>query len=294
VISIVAKLVADTNRSELELQAQIAQRVNNLLERSSILLGACLLLALGCSFLTVRTTTRLFHQMEHQANELGRVSWHMLQTQESVARRFSHELHDELGQSLAALKANLAALAPGTPADANRLADSTELVNEAIRNVRELSQLLRPTVLDDFGLDASLRWLAERFMQRTGITVHYDSDFNGRLADQSETHLYRIAQEALTNVARHSAATEVWMKLALAGQEILFEIRDDGVGMTAAREPRKGGLGIVSIEARARSAGGQMVMESAAGEGVRIEVRIPKQQAEAAGEGQEHPHLVGR
>jgi signal transduction histidine kinase len=294
VISIVARLVADTNHSELEVQAQIAQRVNNLLERSSILLGTCLLLALGCSFLTVRITTRLFHQMQHQASELGRVSWQMLQTQESVARRFSHELHDELGQSLAALKANLAALAPGNPSDANRLADSAQLVDEAIRNVRELSQLLRPTVLDDFGLDASLRWLAERFTQRTGITVHYDSDFHARLADQSETHLYRIAQEALTNVARHSGAHEVWMKLGAAEQEILFEIRDDGKGMALARERRNGGLGIVSIEARARSAGGQMRMESAAGAGLRIEVRIPRQQAEEAGEGEEHPHLVGR
>src|SRR5262249_39578405 len=228
VISIVARLVADTNRSELEVQNQIAGRVKSLLQRSSILLGACLLLALGCSFLTVRITTGLFHQMQDQANELGRVSWHMLQTQETVARRFSHELHDELGQSLAALKANLRALTPGNPSDANRLADSTELVDEAIRNVRELSQLLRPTVLDDFGLDASLRWLADRFTQRTGITVHYNSDFRARLAEQSETHLYRIAQEALTNVARHSGAHEVWMRLAATGPEILFEIRDDG------------------------------------------------------------------
>jgi signal transduction histidine kinase len=255
------------------------------------------LLALGCSVLTVRITTRLFGEMHRQASELGRVSWHMLQTQESVARRFSHELHDELGQSLAALKANLGALTPGNPSDANRQADSLQVVEEAIRNVRELSQLLRPTILDDFGLDASLRWLTERFTQRTGITVHYESDFRGRLSDQSETHLYRIAQEALTNVARHSGAGEVWMQLVADGSEIQFDIRDNGRGMAPKQEQRNGGLGLVSIEARARSAGGQTRIDSAEGDGMRIEVRIPREQPreqmEGSGERQEGPHLVG-
>jgi signal transduction histidine kinase len=293
VISIVAKLIADANRSELEVQSQIGQRVKELLERSSILLGGCLLLALGCSVLTVRITTSLVGEMHRQASELGQVSWHMLQTQETVARRFSHELHDELGQSLAAIKANLGALTPGNPSDANRQADSLEVVEEAIRNVRELSQLLRPTILDDFGLDASLRWLAERFTQRTGISVHYQSDFRARLSDQSETHLYRIAQEALTNVARHSGAREVWMKLAASATEIQFDIRDNGRGMALTREQRNGGLGLVSIEARARSAGGQTRMESGEGSGLRIEVRIPREQMEEASATQEGPHLVG-
>jgi signal transduction histidine kinase len=276
VISIVARLIASANHAELEAQTQIRQRSDELLLRSSILVGTCLLLALIFSVLTVRITTNLFHRMQTQANELSRVSWHMLQTQETVARRFSHELHDELGQSLAALKANLAAMTPGDPSDGNRLSDSQQVVDEAIRNVRELSQLLRPTILDDFGLDASLRWLAERFTQRTGITVHYDSDFNARLSDQTETHVYRIAQEALTNIARHSGADEVWMNLSAIGPEILFHIRDNGKGIDATENEHASGLGLVGIEARARSAGGRMTMESGAGAGVQIEVRIPR------------------
>ena len=106
--------------------------------------------------------------MEWQAGELSRVSWHMLDNQESTARRFSHELHDELGQSLTAVKANLAALEAGGAPDPRRLDDCMRLVDEAIGNVRQLSQLLRPTILDDFGLEAGLRWLAEGFTQRTG------------------------------------------------------------------------------------------------------------------------------
>ena len=101
----------------------------------------------------------------------------MLESQETAARRFSHELHDELGQSLTAIKANVTALDPATPPDPARLEDCRRLIDEAIQNVRELSHLLRPTILDDFGLDAGIRWLAERFGQRTGIEVDYKSSF---------------------------------------------------------------------------------------------------------------------
>jgi signal transduction histidine kinase len=293
VISMVAKLIASANRAELDAQNQIRIRSAELVYRSSWLLGGCLILALLFSVLTVRITTGLFQKMHEQASELNRVSWHMLQTQETVARRFSHELHDELGQSLAALKANLAALTPGSPSDGNRLADSSQLVDEAIRNIRELSQLLRPTILDDFGLDASLRWIAERFAQRSGISVHYESEFKARLSDQTETHLYRIAQEALTNVARHSGAKEVWMNLAFTGSEVLFDIRDDGKGIPPSNGRGREGLGLVGIEARARSAGGQVLLESAEGSGLHIEVRIPQESNEERDDGEKNPHPAG-
>ena len=143
--------------------------------------------------------------MEWQTAELGRVSWHMLEDQEATARRFSHELHDELGQSLTAVKTNLAALdSDGAGEPRRACSDCVRLVDEAIGNVRQMSQLLRPTILDDFGLEAGLRWLAEGFSARTGIEVKLESDFSGRLPDETETHLFRIAQEALTNVARHA------------------------------------------------------------------------------------------
>src|SRR5205085_1875927 len=140
--------------------------------------------------------------------------------QEATARRFSHELHDELGQSLTAVKTNLSALNSGGSGGDERLADCLRLVDDAIGNVRQMSQLLRPTILDDFGLEAGLRWLAEGFSARTGIDVKVDSNHSGRLADETETHLFRIAQEALTNVARHSGAKHVRMRLESAGGEI--------------------------------------------------------------------------
>src|SRR5262249_22623502 len=158
------------------------RRSRALIDKSLLFLGAGLLLALVCVVFTVRKMTTLFSNMEWQANELSRVSWHMVKDQETSARRFSHELHDELGQALTAIKANLVALSSNAEWKDNpapRVNDCTRLADDAIRNVRELSQLLHPVILDDFGLDAGLRWLAEGFQVRTGITVEYGSTFTG-------------------------------------------------------------------------------------------------------------------
>jgi two-component system NarL family sensor kinase len=214
-----------------------------------------------------------------QSAELSQVSWQMLADQEATARRFSHELHDELGQSLTAVKTNLAALGAGGELNRARLEDCLKLVDEAIGNVRQLSQLLRPTILDDFGLDASLRWLSEGFSARTGIDARLESNFSGRLEDQTETHLFRIAQEALTNIARHSGAAHVGMKLTAGAGEIVLSVRDDGHGLANARPaldaPFGRGLGLIGMRARARAMGGDLAVRSRPGEGVLIEVRVP-------------------
>jgi signal transduction histidine kinase len=213
----------------------------------------------------------LIRKMEWQTAELGRVSWHMLEDQEATARRFSHELHDELGQSLTAIKTNLTALESDGP-NGKRLEDCLRLVDDAIGNVRQMSQLLRPTILDDFGLDAGLRWLGEGFSARTGIPVEFQFHDAGRLPDETETHLFRIAQEALTNVARHARAKHVVMKMETRGDEVYLSVQDDGLGLSATNGR---GLGMIGMRARARSAGGDVSVRSRPGEGVLIEVRAP-------------------
>jgi two-component system sensor histidine kinase UhpB len=213
--------------------------------------------------------------LEWQAGELSRVSWNLLEKQETTARRFSHELHDELGQSLTAVKANLVSLVEHANGGRAQLDDCLHLVDEAIVNVRELSQLLRPTILDDFGLSASLKWLAERFHVRTGIEVDFKSTLEGRLADETETHLFRIAQEALTNVARHSAARHVSLALGSQDGQVTLHVSDDGKGLVAGGAEAGRGLGMVGMRARARSAGGELKVESAPERGVAIMATFP-------------------
>lgn len=273
VVHNISRLVAEIFREVAETDRKINTQAVGFDRESIALISASLLLALLCSIVTARKTSQLFRNMNWQEKELARVSWQMLQGQETIARRFSHELHDELGQTLAALKANMAAI-PHTPVNGARLEDSSRLVDEAIRNVRQLSQLLRPMILDDFGLDAGLSWLCEGFMQRTAIEVVYQANYHSRLPDEMETHLFRIAQEALTNVARHSGAATVRMELYSDGEDIRLTIADNGKGFQKA--PASGqSLGMTGMRARARAVGGVFSVSSPEGKGVTIEVRVP-------------------
>jgi signal transduction histidine kinase len=268
--TVVARLLEAEYKKLNRAQEQIDRHTARLADVSVAFAGGAVGLALIFTVMTVRIVSQLVRRMEWQTAELGRVSWQMLENQEATARRFSHELHDELGQSLTAIKTNLSAMGNG---DA-RIADSLKLVDEAIGNVRQMSQLLRPTILDDFGLEAGLRWLAEGFATRTGVEVKVDSSYSGRLSDEAETHLFRIAQEALTNVARHSGARHVIIKLGNADGLIRLSIQDDGRGLSDA--PANGrGLGLIGMRARARSAGGDASVRSRPGEGVLIEVHVP-------------------
>ena len=275
VTAMVASLVDLSYQRGIETQERINSQTARVAAESALLVGGCLAVALACAVFSVRVAARLFRTMESQTSELSRVSFRMLELQESVARRFSHELHDELGGSLTAIKTNLAVLSSTEGLDAsarNRLEDCNKLIDDSISNVRELSQLLRPTILDDFGLDAALRWLIEKFRERTQIPVDYRTEFEGRLADETETHLFRIVQEALTNVARHSEATSVSIHLRATDGLIRLTLADNGRGLAPGARP---GMGISGMRARARSAGGELTFHSVPGKGLTIEVWAP-------------------
>ena len=256
------------------LRESIFQAGHGLVRWTVWLFAACVLLSLLCATWGVQAAAALFKKLEQQAGELSRMQYQFLETQEQTARRFSHELHDELGQALTALKANLSALRGHT--DETRVNDCMQLVDRAIADVREMSQLLRPTVLDDFGLDAALRSLTQSFSQRTGIQVDYNSAMAGRrLGDDAETNLYRIAQETLTNVARHSEATTVSMTLEPRGSDVHLTIRDNGRGFDVSETRGRSGLGLAGMDTRARGCGGRLRVQSSPGKGVEIEVTCP-------------------
>lgn len=255
---------------------QMRVELDDLTNQSTIMLSSCFLLAFVFAGSTVMIVRKSIQRIEWQRDELNRVSWHMLQTQEDTARRFSHELHDELGQSLAAVRANLTH--PSLMKEEQR-DDCLHLVDEAIANVRELSQLLRPVILDDFGLEAGLRWLTERFGQRTRIFVVFDGAAPGRIHPETETHLFRIAQEALTNIARHSQATAVKVSLLQVEGDLLLCIEDNGVGLPLQSQENASSLGIIGIRARARECGGTVILENIKPHGLRLTARVPKRPA---------------
>jgi len=237
------------------------------------LLGVALITALVAAALTVRTVSQMFRRLEWQASELDHLSSRTMSDHEETARRFSRELHDEFGQTLSAIEANLVAMHNTRQYNANGMDDCLALVKNAIDNVRELSQLLRPSILDDFGLNASIRWLADTFSQRTGILVDYQATDLERLSGDTETQLFRITQEALTNVARHSGGTEVVIRLAARRNHLTLLISDNGKGFKASG--RTTGLGLVGMRARARTVGGTMKVDGSTDQGVKIRVDLP-------------------
>ena len=202
----VRRLMASDREASYQAQREILRRAGEIRRTILYLLGGCLIVVFAIALGSVLIASRLFERMEWQANEISRVSGGLLEKQEDVARRFSHELHDELGQALTAIRANLSTLRRPEADSRQRIDDCLSLVDHAISDVREMSQLLHPRILDDFGLPAGLRWLCERMSERTGIEVEYVNGFEGRLSDHARVHMFRIAQEALTNVTRLAKA----------------------------------------------------------------------------------------
>lgn len=273
----------------LELETRIADDSADLLRTLEVILGACFVLAVAVSALTLWFTRRTLLRLEQQTEELHRVSWQMIEDQERVARRFSHELHDELGQSLTALK-GMAKRLTSAEFEEHRQ-ELVGLLDESLSGVRELSQLLRPVILDDLGLVAGIRWQTEKFSQRTRIEVDCSCSVEKRLADQLETHLFRITQEALTNIARHSGATRAWVRLASDSGRVSLTIEDNGRGMQA-RNGSTAGFGLTGMGARARQLNGEFTVENRDGGGVRIHVEVPMKEAEENAE-QKDPRTSG-
>lgn len=255
----------DTARRSIE-DATLRQEIED-----RVLLAACVLAA----SLFLIAGMRIYYRLSEKSEELNIVSWQLLERQELLAQRLSRELHDELGQTLTALKTNFSRHSSAGCADPAWMQDCTELLKGSIRSAHEISQLLRPTLLDDFGLDSALAWLCERFEERNGIQVRYRSNYHWRLEEQAETHVFRIAQEALTNVARHSKANAVDVFFSKQHGVVRLKIVDNGVGLSSPPRDSSSAFGLTGMKARARSLEGELHIESTPGHGVAIDVVFP-------------------
>ena len=208
----------------------------------------------------------------------------LIEAQEDERRRISRELHDQIGQILTAVKMNLYTVQQFCKtSDAGAyVKDNIVAVDEALRLVRDLSVDLRPPVLDDLGLATALRWYVDRYLKRTGLNVEVIIDLpdpNQRFLRELETACFRIAQEALSNIARHAQASQVQVQLAKEGNVLLLTVKDDGVGFDLdslrKRAPRAATLGLVSMQERAHAAGGAIEIDSVRFHGTEIRFTLP-------------------
>jgi PAS domain S-box-containing protein len=220
--------------------------------------------------------TRAEEELREKRQQLQALSHRLLETQEAERRALALELHDDLGQFLTAIRLNLQAIGGD-----GRIRESVALVDEAIERVRGLALELRPSILDDLGLVAALRWLLNRQARVAGFVGKLlVRDSNVALPPVIATCCFRVTQEALTNVARHAGAKAVTVELYRDRDAIVVAVQDDGAGfdVRAARERAvQGGdcLGLVSMEERVRLAGGSLEIESSAGTGTSVRARLP-------------------
>ena len=212
-------------------------------------------------------------QLREQREQMQALSRKLITAQEAERRAVARELHDDFGQVLTAIKHNLQRQERDTT-------ESIALVDGAIARMRDLVQDLRPPLLDELGLESSLRSHVEREASRAGLDFHLDLPaLPTRPSPQLETTCFRVAQEALTNVIRHARAHRVEIALRVDGSELVLEVRDDGIGFDVG-EARKRAIhgasqGLLSMQERVALAGGALEIDSAPGRGTVVRARLP-------------------
>lgn len=218
-------------------------------------------------------------QIEETEDNLRRLSRRLVQAQEVERKALSRELHDEIGQTLTALGIEIANLEKLRSSDGSsfreRLDEAKRLNADAMRAIRDLAMGLRPSMLDDFGLEPALEWQGREFSRHTGVpaTVQVQGVLDD-LTDAQRTCIYRVVQEALTNCARHANARNVLVAVNANGDLINVIVQDDGAGFNSANKPQRG-LGLVGMKERVQAIDGRVMIVSQPNRGTTVRVEIP-------------------
>lgn len=229
---------------------------------------------------------RLVDRLADGERRFRSISRGVLRMQEAERGRISRELHDSVGQSLTALKVQLELMGCSAEVSASpfaeRLAELRELADRTLQEVRQISHLLRPQMLDELGLVPTLRWLARTFQKRTGIVVALTCEgVDGDVPPDVQTVLFRVAQEALTNVARHAGSPSAEVRLRRVAERLVLTIQDHGAGFdvlaaqSLSERDDDRGFGLRGMRDRVQLFRGRLNVTSVAGQGTTIEVDVP-------------------
>jgi signal transduction histidine kinase len=234
------------------------------------LLGVMILLVIGARSGNITTRES---DVERQTARSD-LSAHLLTIQEEERKNLSRELHDGVGQMITALKMELARMKVVDTLDGARLDRARDLADEILRTIRNISLLLRPTALDDLGLEAALQWHAEDFSRRTSVGCQLScSLISGEsIPESAKTCIYRIVQEALNNCEKHAAASKVTIEVHQSSEGIAVSVTDNGRGIPP---DFANGLGILGMRERAHMLGGHLEVTSEAGLGTKVSLLVP-------------------
>jgi signal transduction histidine kinase len=281
----VSRLLVQNNESEEQAALRIGQIYDRVQRQVYLFFSATLIAILLTSLYLIRSNRRLFAQLSALSEQRSELAQKLIATQESTLRHISRELHDEFGQILTAVGAMLTRAgnqAPEGSALRGELREVCEITQSALDKVRSLSQALHPVMLEETGLESTLDWYLPVVERQAGIDVFYEKSgepfpVNGNAA----IHVYRVVQEALNNVTRHSGARESWVRLRFLPQALEIEVEDRGKGLDA--QAATPGIGLVAMRERAELLGGmvQFVRPAPGENGTLVRLRVPREELRA-------------
>jgi signal transduction histidine kinase len=286
----VRELVDASQNALQQSEAEFARSRTTAMLRLFGMMGLCVLLGLAVVYFSLRyagkaerESLQQFQQVTQAKQALEQLSARLLEIQEDERRRLSRELHDEIGQTLTALRIEIshaqAAWKAGSPAIQARLEQARSLAEKTVEIIRNISLLLRPSLLDDLGLEPALQYQVEDFSRRSGIRCSFSQDgLQEALPDALKTCVYRVVQEALNNCQKHAAATQVQLRVRQSEQTVTVHIEDNGRGFAldqSGNPAGSAGLGFLGMRERAASLGGSLKLDSALGQGTRLSLILP-------------------
>jgi signal transduction histidine kinase len=283
----VARFLVQNVEVEEEATAQI-QGIYQRVERNVYLfLGAMLVAISLTSLYLIQSNRRIFQRLAVLSSQRSDLARKLITMQEEILRSISRELHDEFGQVLTAIGAMLRRIETrGLPPDSPLRADLQEIrevTQSTLDKTRALSQVLHPSILDDRGLEKAVDWYLPMFEKQTGITVRYEKEGTSPVIDdQTGIHVYRVLQEALNNLARHSRTKQAWVRVRFSPDRLILEVEDRGVGMQASKMPPAGpGIGMVAMRERAELLHGDLQFLKPVEGGTLVRLSVPLSESDS-------------
>jgi signal transduction histidine kinase len=281
----VSRLLVQNNEGEEQAAGRIANIYNGVQRQLYLFLGATLIAIVLTSLYLIRTNRIIFARLAALSEQRSDLAQKLISTQESTLRHISRELHDEFGQVLTAIGSLLGRAGNHLPEGSKvreEVQEVREIAQSTLDNIRSLSQALHPVLLEEAGLVSTLDWYIPTVERQTGLVLHYQkSGTVFPLEGGASVHVYRVLQEALNNVSRHSGAKEAWVRLNFSEDALELEVEDHGKGIVAGKNGR--GIGLVAMRERAEIIGGTLELLQPANGGTTVRLRIERQKVESHG-----------
>jgi signal transduction histidine kinase len=281
----VSRLLVGNNEGEELAAARIAQIYDGVQRQLYLFLAATLIAIVLTSLYLIRSNRQIFARLAELSEQRSDLAQKLISTQESTLRHISRELHDEFGQVLTAIGSMLGRAGKHAPERSplrEDLKEVQEIAQSTLNNIRTLSQALHPVLLDEAGLESTLDWYIPTVGRQTGLALHFEKTGQSFPVETSAgVHIYRVLQEALNNVSRHSGASDAWIWLRFLPDSLELEVEDRGKGFVAEKMQR--GIGLVAMRERAELIGGTLVISPRPQGGTKVRLQIPRIKVDANG-----------